>query len=150
MRWIILLFVVTVAALLTIFRFARHDAELVNTSRSAQDVGDVETGNSFHVIRQFTTSETEILKAVDLAILQSPRTTLLVRDMQEGVTTYVTRSLVFGFPDYTTVWIDTTADNVGPHLNIRGRARFGVSDLGVNKARIEGWLDQLGPLIVAP
>jgi len=48
--------------------------------------------------------------------------------------TYVTRSRVFGFPDYTTV------RQAGPQLEIYGRLRFGRSDLGVNAARIDGWL----------
>ncbi len=57
----------------------------------------------------------------------------------EGMVTYVTRSVVFGFPDYT------TARQVGERLEIHGRARFGKSDLGVNRARVEGWIDALQP-----
>jgi uncharacterized protein (DUF1499 family) len=31
---------------------------------------------------------------------------------------------------------------------IRAQSRFGKSDLGTNRARVEDWLTQLGPLIV--
>ena len=57
---------------------------------------------------------------------------------------------MWGFPDYTTVSIlpAGTFDNAGPLLMIDGRLRFGRSDLGVNKARIERWLTALGPLTV--
>ena len=51
--------------------------------------------------------------------------------------TYVTRSRVFGFPDYTTV------RQAGDTLEIHGRLRFGESDMGVNAARVDGWLERL-------
>lgn len=57
--------------------------------------------------------------------------------LEDGMITYVTRSVVFGFPDYTTV------RQTGDTLEIYGRARFGKSDLGVNGQRVEGWIDAL-------
>jgi uncharacterized protein (DUF1499 family) len=51
--------------------------------------------------------------------------------------TYVTRSRVMGFPDYTTV------RQAGDMVEIYGRLRFGKSDLGVNAARIDRWLRRL-------
>ena len=42
-----------------------------------------------------------------------------------------------GFPDYTTVMKN---DDV---LELFARLRFGQSDMGVNKARVESWLDRL-------
>jgi len=67
-------------------------------------------------------------------ILRSPRTEVLAGSPDEGMITYVSRSRVFGFPDYTTV------RQAGPQLELHGRLRFGKSDLGVNAARIDGWL----------
>ena len=49
--------------------------------------------------------------------------------------TYITRSRVFGFPDYTTV------RQAGPQLELYGRLRFGGSDLGANAARLDHWLE---------
>lgn len=70
-------------------------------------------------------------------ILRSPRTEVLAGSPEEGMITYVSRSRVFGFPDYTTV------RDTGQQLEIHGRLRFGKSDLGVNAARIDGWLQAL-------
>lgn len=67
-------------------------------------------------------------------ILASPRTTVFAGSTDEGMITYVSRSRVFGFPDYTTV------RDTGGQIEIYGRLRFGKSDLGVNAARIDGWL----------
>ncbi len=49
----------------------------------------------------------------------------------------VTRSAVWGFPDYTTV------EQRDGKLMIYARSRFGSSDLGVNGKRVAGWLDAL-------
>ncbi|MFU8779260.1 MAG: DUF1499 domain-containing protein [Roseovarius sp.] len=78
------------------------------------------------------------LAALDAIIRATPRSRVLAGDVAQGMITYVTRSRVFGFPDYTTVRQD------GARLEIYGRLRFGKSDLGVNAARIDGWLQRLG------
>lgn len=70
-------------------------------------------------------------------VLETPRTEVLAGGLDEGRVTYITRSKVMGFPDYTTVQL------TGDVLEIYGRLRFGMSDLGVNKARVTGWLAQL-------
>lgn len=74
------------------------------------------------------------LARLDAIIRATPRTRVLAGSVAEGMITYVTRSRVFGFPDYTTV------QQQGQMLKIYGRLRFGRSDLGVNRARVEGWL----------
>ena len=78
------------------------------------------------------------LERLDAIIRDTPRTQVLAGKTSEGMITYVTRSAVFGFPDYTTV------RRVGDQIEIYGRLRFGKSDLGVNAARINGWLMRLG------
>jgi len=70
-------------------------------------------------------------------ILATPRTHVLAGALEEGRVTYVTRSAWFGFPDYTTVQVGEGG------IEIWGRLRFGQSDLGVNKARVDGWLAQM-------
>lgn len=74
---------------------------------------------------------------LDRIILATPRTEVLAGSVEEGKVTYVTRSKWMGFPDYTTVMKN---ENV---LELFARLRFGQSDLGVNKARVDGWLDRL-------
>ena len=77
------------------------------------------------------------LAVLDRIIRDTPRTQVLAGSVQQGMVTYVTRSRVFGFPDYTTVRQD------GEMLEIYARLRFGRSDLGVNADRVDGWLGRL-------
>ncbi len=77
------------------------------------------------------------LSKLDAIARGTPRTRVLAGSVPEGMITYVTRTKVFGFPDYT------TAQQDGETLRIYGRLRFGGSDFGVNKARVEGWLERV-------
>lgn len=85
------------------------------------------------------------LSDLDDIALQTPRTTQLAGSLQEGMITYVTRSKGFGFPDYTTVRAIPKGDGTSD-LGIFARLRFGRSDLGVNAARIDGWVKALEAL----
>lgn len=82
-----------------------------------------------------------LLTAFDRIVLASPRTRVLAGSVAEGTITYITRSALWGFPDYTTVSAVPVAD--GARLVIFARQRFGSKDLGVNKARVLGWLAEL-------
>lgn len=70
-------------------------------------------------------------------IESSPRTRVIAGSVDEGMVSYVTRTFVVGFPDYTTI------RRTEQQIEIYGRLRFGVSDFGVNAARIDGWLKTL-------
>jgi uncharacterized protein (DUF1499 family) len=78
------------------------------------------------------------MSRLDRIIRATPRTTLLAGSPETGMVTYVTRSRLWGFPDYTTV--EARAGQIILH----GRLRFGSSDLGVNRARIDAWIAALG------
>ncbi len=80
----------------------------------------------------------EVLAELDAIIMATPRTMRLAGSVDEAMITYVTRTALWGFPDYTTVKL-TNAAGVWT-LSVFGRSRFGASDLGVNKARIDRWL----------
>jgi hypothetical protein len=67
----------------------------------------------------------------------SPRVRLLAGSVEEGRMTWVVRSVVWGFPDYV------TAEAAPGGLRVWSRLRFGRSDLGVNRARLEDWLARL-------
>lgn len=71
--------------------------------------------------------------------LSTPRTTVLAGSVEQGMVTYVTRTAVWGFPDYTTARQD------GEMLRIVARSRFGRRDFGVNRDRVNGWLAALQP-----
>lgn len=74
--------------------------------------------------------------------MDEPRVALLTRDAANGLATYVQRSALFGFPDYISIKFEPKGD--GSQLSIYSRSRFGYSDLGANKARVERWLDKIG------
>jgi uncharacterized protein (DUF1499 family) len=79
------------------------------------------------------------LAKLDELAQATPRTTVLAGSVEDGMITYVTRTQVIGFPDYTTVQQD------GDVLRIHARLRFGRSDFGVNRDRVDGWLAALQP-----
>ena len=66
---------------------------------------------------------------------------LLAGSVADGHMTYLTRSRVMGFPDYTTVLIEPAED--GSVLTAFARARFGYSDMGANRARLQSWIAAL-------
>ncbi|MFQ5438307.1 MAG: DUF1499 domain-containing protein [Paracoccaceae bacterium] len=66
----------------------------------------------------------------------------VARDPASLFVTYVVRTPLMGFPDYVSVrFVDL--GNSRSTLALFSRARFGHSDLGVNKKRALGWLGQL-------
>ncbi len=85
------------------------------------------TGGAVRVIKGDETT----LKALDQAARALARTTVLAGSVAEGRITYVTRSLLFGFPDLTTIEL------VGEEIRMFARLRFGTSDMGVNRSRLE-------------
>ena len=83
----------------------------------------------------------EVLTRLDAIIVGTPRTKRIAGDVASGRITYVTRSLIFGFPDYATVTAVPVEGGSAPV--VLSRLRFGVSDTGVNGRRVQGWLDAL-------
>ncbi|MEP0964167.1 MAG: DUF1499 domain-containing protein [Roseobacter sp.] len=71
------------------------------------------------------------------ALQALPRTTLLGGSVPTGHVTYVTRSALIGFPDLTTI------QQSGDQIKLMARLRFGLSDLGVNRKRLEGLIATL-------
>ncbi|MFO1203665.1 MAG: DUF1499 domain-containing protein [Tabrizicola sp.] len=79
-----------------------------------------------------------LLGKLDGIALATPRTVRLAGSAEEGRITWVTRSALMGYPDYTTAQVME-----GPGLCIAGRQRFGSEDWGVNARRIGGWVQEL-------
>ena len=94
-------------------------------------LGDQAEAGGFRAVRAFEGD----WGAVEAVVFGTPRTRALA--VWENQRLYVTRSALWGFPDYTTVRLE------GGQIEIYGRLRFGKSDLGVNQARIRGWLADL-------
>jgi hypothetical protein len=87
------------------------------------------------------TGDAKHVAAFDRVAMAEPRTSRLAGSPEEGRITYVSRSRVWGFPDYTTV--GTVPDGEGVWLVIYARARFGREDFGVNADRVGRWLSAI-------
>ena len=74
------------------------------------------------------------LARVDAAARDLPRTRVLAGSVEEGRITYVTRSAMIGFSDFTTI------EYSDGQLKMFARLRFGQSDMGVNAKRLQGLL----------
>lgn len=70
-----------------------------------------------------------------------PRSEVIAGSAAERHFTVVVRSQVMGFPDFVTVKVIEA--EAGAALVVFSRSRYGYSDLGVNKARVEAWVQEL-------
>ncbi len=96
--------------------------------------------------RLYPESPRALLARFDAIARAQTRTRVVAGDLDSLMITYVQRSRVFGFPDYLTVKavaVDSNAGEGGAGLIIWSRARYGRSDFGVNRARVEAWLAAL-------
>ena len=108
------------------FRFAPSD-----TARWHVAIHDTENADHIYGATRVIAGSPAIFEAFHASFLSEPRTGVLAGSVADGHITYVTRSTFWGFPDYTTVQL------VEDQLRIFSRLRFGRSDLGVNRARLE-------------
>lgn len=77
---------------------------------------------------------TQALAATCREMLSLRRTKVIAGAANERRLTFLTRSAVWGFPDYTTIELRETAQ--GYEIAMLARLRFGRSDFGVNQARL--------------
>ncbi len=131
-RMLILGVVGLVIALGAYIRLAPSDPADWHVAPQAETNQDLQGG----VLRVVETGP-EGLARLNAIASNALRTTVLAGSVDEGRITYITRTKIIGFPDYTTVQQD------GNVLRIHGRLRFGRKDFGVNKARVDGWLAQM-------
>ena len=124
--------VAAVIVVLGLIRFAPVDPLDWNTQPEFSE-DKTFRGGVFRVVR----TGPDGLMRFDRIASASPRTKLLAGSVEDGLATYVTRTKLFGFPDYTTARQD------GDLLKVYARLRFGRSDLGVNGARIAEWLGEM-------
>jgi uncharacterized protein (DUF1499 family) len=76
---------------------------------------------------------------------EAPRTKLLNRSADGLHLTLVQRSALLRFPDYIDVAVQPApgGNGDGSTIAIYSRSRFGYSDLGVNRKRVEDWMAAL-------
>ncbi|MBL4750743.1 MAG: DUF1499 domain-containing protein [Amylibacter sp.] len=85
----------------------------------------------------------ELTKMFDDFVLSQPRVKRIAGTVDDQMITYVQRTKIISYPDYITVKVVPVGTKQS-RLEIFSRSRFGYSDLGVNKRRIDDWLLQLG------
>ncbi|MEY4873264.1 MAG: hypothetical protein RLZZ563_2594 [Pseudomonadota bacterium] len=85
-----------------------------------------------------TLTKEEALQKLDSIAMSTPRTTRLAGSWQQGRITWITRSKLWGFPDYTTAQVQDVDGKT--RIDLYGRLRFGSEDMGVNSARLTAWM----------
>ncbi len=93
----------------------------------------------------FPVPAAELAAALDAVAMAEPATERLAGGPGALFTTYIQRSRWIGFPDYISVRA-IPLDAGRSTLAVLSRARYGKSDMGVNRARVERWLAALAPL----
>ena len=134
---------IVILGLMAYVRLAPTDVVRWHQIAAVASSGDVMAAGGFIAVRPITADAAQVLAALDAIARATPRTRVIAGSVAEGMITYQTRSL-WGFPDHTTVAMQ------GDLLVIHARLTFGQSDMGVNRARVRDWLDQLGPLTATP
>jgi uncharacterized protein (DUF1499 family) len=80
----------------------------------------------------------ELARIVDAVVTAQPRTQRIAGAVDSGHMTYLTRTLLIGYPDYVSIRVYAT--EMGSSLAVFSRSRFGQSDLGANRKRMEKWM----------
>ncbi len=141
---IIATLVVLVLVVMAYIRLAPSKVARWHRASDADDVGDYTEAGGFKAVRQINAPSDVVLSRLSDIARQTPRTQVLAGSENADLITFITRSRIMGFPDYTTAVI------TDERLIVYGRLRFGRSDFGVNRLRVLAWLEQLGDLIEAP
>ena len=131
---------------LVYIRLAPDDVALVHVAPptgATPDAPVIGQGGALFVA-DFNTPPQQMWQMVQQVVLSTPRTVFLAGSAKAGMITYVTRSLVFGFPDYTTITVGQNGQ--GSRVTLFGRLRYGRSDFGVNAKRLRGWVKALKAL----
>ena len=124
--WILLLVALALIGVALYIRLAPSDPQVWHRPITSTADADGE-GSALRVIP----GDAATLTRIDAAARALPRTQVLAGSLEEGRVTYITRSKGMGFPDYTTV------DLAEGQIRMYARLRFGKSDMGVNRARLE-------------
>ena len=135
LKWGIICLVGLIAAFALYVRLAPSDPARWHKAPPDLPVGDSAGLNSFVAVRG---GDRAILERLIQIAEATPHTERHSGSADEGMITLITRSRLWGFPDYTTIRLE------GQTLTVYARARFGKGDMGVNRARVEGWLAAVG------
>lgn len=126
-------------------RFAPSDPAHWHADPGPGDVGPCDrittTAKSARVSCLHPETPQTLLSRLDAIARQTPRTTRLAGSSDTGRITWITRTALWGFPDFTTAQATVLPD--GTRLDIFARTRFGGGDFGVNGKRLRLWMTKL-------
>ncbi|MFK7943937.1 MAG: DUF1499 domain-containing protein [Paracoccaceae bacterium] len=153
LTWLLVLSVVVTIGAAVAFRVIGHDPAIwhvdpATTERTGRDNDYLiapEGAANAEIDTVFTEAQVaarDLLFLFDSIASNASRTRPIAGSVDELHITYLQQSLVFGFPDYVSVKAVETPDGAG--LVIWSRSRFGFSDMGANKSRVDGWLAAMG------
>ena len=134
MKWVlIILGLAMVAAIIAnvYMRSVVHDPARWHIDPASVSVDDIQSRNQFLATHTYAVSPSELSIAVEEALGGE----LLAGDLSQGWATYVIRTRLIGFPDYVSVRVSGTSTRSS--VTLFSRSRFGYSDLGANRSRIE-------------
>lgn len=94
----------------------------------------------------FDMPKQDLFALVDGFIRHRKRVNLLAENADTLEATYIQRSMIMGYPDYISIKISSVNANRS-RLEVYSRSRFGHSDLGVNKRRIDQWIALIRGLV---
>jgi uncharacterized protein (DUF1499 family) len=83
-----------------------------------------------------------LVELVRETALAQPRTKLIASHAAKRQMTFVQRSALFRFPDYVTIEAMPAGEGQSAAA-FYSRSRYGYSDLGVNRKRVQAWLAAL-------
>lgn len=89
----------------------------------------------------FAADPAAVAAAIQEVISETSGAALIAGSPKAGHMTAVVRSRLVGFPDFVTMKLVETEG--GTALTIFSRSKYGYSDMGVNKSRVEAWLEAL-------
>jgi hypothetical protein len=133
--WVVVLVFVGLQAYI---RFVPSDAANWTVDANADAPGTYPKEGGFKVVAKVDGDADAILGAFDTSMMAQPRTQKL--GAVDGQQIYVTRSLLWGFPDYTTAALSDDQTRA----TFYSRLRFGKSDMGVNAKRLREILGAIG------
>ncbi|MBK1668046.1 hypothetical protein CKO28_08350 [Rhodovibrio sodomensis] len=119
----------------TIPRKRTPNSALALPAHSARDDAELESP-------VFSAAVEQLRDAVVSIAAREPRTHLLHLDREAMQAEFEQSSKLFRFPDTITVAFEPV-DATHATLSIYSRARFGYYDFGVNRKRVQRWLDLL-------
>jgi uncharacterized protein DUF1499 len=151
MKPVMMLFYATLIVAISVMAYVRlapSDASLWHrdpqTAASTGKPNEYRLAGDQALVLDITAAELAVL--VDDFVLAQPRVTRLAGSSNDLMMTYVQRSMSMGYPDYITIKITPLVAEQSK-LEILSRSRFGYSDLGVNKTRVNQWVAAINRLV---